>query len=254
MSPNSHARRAAAAQRAADRKAVAERAAALRRSAERAAARRRSAIIAGVLVVAVLLGALVWVLLTRAGASSTQASGAAVTRDSSYVLDDGGPGAPVLVEFMDFECEACGAFYPVVEQLREQYRGKFTYVIRYFPIASHTNSMNAALAVEAAAQQDRLEDMYSRMFETQTQWGEQQTSRADVFRGYAEDLGLDMAAYDSAITDPASTQRIELDQGDGTALGVQGTPTFFLDGEKLELNALSDLADALETAISQADR
>lgn len=253
MSPNPHARRAAAARRAADRKAVAERAAALRRSAERAAARRRSAVIAGVLVVAVLVGALVWVLLTRGGSSSTQASGAAaVTRDSSYVLDEGGPGAPVLVEFMDFECEACGAFYPVVEQIREQYAGQINYVIRYFPIASHANAMNAALAVEAAAQQGQVEDMYHRMFQTQAEWGEQQTSQADLFRSFAEELGLDLAAYDDAVADPATQERVQQDLDDGQALGVQGTPTFFLDGQRLELSSVSDLTDALDRALDES--
>lgn len=77
--------------------------------------------------------------------------------------------APTLVEFLDFECEACGAFYPVVEQIREAYDGKINYVIRYFPIPNHFNSMNAAIAVEAASQQGRVEEMYNKLFQTQTE-------------------------------------------------------------------------------------
>lgn len=222
-----------------------------------AKARQRSAVIAAALILIAIVVALVWALVSREASDSASAPDdvtVPVTRASSYVLDDAGPGAPTLVEFLDFECEACGAMYPVIEQLREQYRGQITYVIRYFPIASHFNSMNAALAVEAAAQQGRIEDMYNRMFETQQDWGEQQTSRADLFRTFAEDLGLDMAAYDASIADPASTERIQLDQADGTTLGVQGTPTFFLDGTQLELNTLSDLTDALDAAIAEAGR
>lgn len=94
-------------------------------------------------------------------------------RTDSHVLDDGGEGAVTVVEFLDFECEACGAFYPVVEDLREKYDGKITYVVRYFPLPGHINSTQAALAAEAAGQQDRFEDMYRRLFETQAQWGEQ---------------------------------------------------------------------------------
>ncbi len=170
------------------------------------------------------------------------------TRANSHVLDDAGPDAPTLVEFLDFECEACGAFYPVIEQLREEYAGEINYVIRYFPLPGHFNSMNAALAAEAAAQQGELEAMYNRLFETQSEWGEARESRADLFRGYAEDLGLDMDAYDAAVADPATKERVEQDFNDGQFLDVTGTPSFFLDGKKLELTQLSDLTDALDRA------
>lgn len=211
-----------------------------------------TAIIVTVAVVIVLVVvAIVFVVATRPQApapAETQALPG--TRENSHVLDEVGPEAPTLVEFLDFECEACGAFYPVIEQLREAYDGRINYAFRYFPIPSHLNSMNAALAVEAAAQQDRVEDMYNRMFETQADWGDQQTDYAGLFRSFAEDLGLDMAAYDAAVADPATRTRIEEDYAEGQAMGVQGTPTFFLDGEKLELNQLSDLTDAIDRALA----
>lgn len=177
-----------------------------------------------------------------------------VTRQNSHVLDDAGPDAPTLVEFLDFECEACGALYPVIEQIREIYAGDINYVIRYFPLPGHFNSTNAALAAEAAAQQGELEAMYKRLFETQTEWGELRESRADLFRSYAEDIGLDMAAYDAAVADPATQQRVEQDFNDGQYLDVTGTPTFFLDGERLELNQLTDLTDALDRATGRASQ
>lgn len=213
--------------------------------------RMRSALIAGALVVVAITVVLVYALATgpRGLAPEQQDGALPATRTDSHVLDEAGPDAPTLVEFMDFECEACGAFYPVVEQIREQYAGQINYVIRYFPIASHANAMNAALAVEAAAQQGQVEDMYHRMFETQAEWGEQQTSQAELFRSFAEDLGLDLAAYDDAIADPSTQERVQQDLDDGQALGVQGTPTFFLDGERLELSSVQDLTDALDRAL-----
>ncbi|WP_147794757.1 thioredoxin domain-containing protein [Cellulomonas sp. Y8] len=216
--------------------------------------RVRSALIAGALVVVAITGLLIYALATgpRGPAPRQEAGALPATRADSYVLDDAGPGAPTLVEFMDFECEACGAFYPVVEQIREQYAGQINYVIRYFPIASHANAMNAALAVEAAAQQGQVEDMYHRMFQTQAEWGEQQTSQADLFRSFAEELGLDLAAYDDAVADPATQERVQQDLDDGQALGVQGTPTFFLDGQRLELSSVSDLTDALDRALDES--
>ena len=136
------------------------------------------------------------------------------------------------------------------EDLREKYTGEITYVVRYFPLPGHFNSTNAALAAEAAAQQDRLEEMYNRLFETQAEWGEAQESRADLFRGFAEEIGLDMAAYDDAIADPATLERVEFDFNAGQELGINSTPTFFLEGEQLQLQQLDDLENAIEAAVN----
>jgi len=156
-----------------------------------------------------------------------------------------------LVEFLDFECESCGAAFPIVEQLRDEYAGRVTFITRYFPIPSHSNAENAAVSVEAAARQGRFEAMYQRMFETQAQWGEQQESKAELFRGFAADLGLDMAAYDRAIADPATLERVLADKRDGEAAGVQGTPTFFLNGVQLRLRSGDDLRAAIDLALSR---
>ncbi|ANS79361.1 Periplasmic thiol:disulfide interchange protein DsbA [Serinicoccus hydrothermalis] len=187
-------------------------------------------------------------------ASSDAAAGtstAQLVRPDSHVLSQAeGPDAPVLVEFLDFECEACRAAYPLVEQLRQDYDGQLTVVARYFPIPSHANAVNAAVAVEAAAQQGQFEAMYKRMYATQAEWGEQQESKADVFRGFAEELGLDMDAYDAAVADEATAERIARDYQDGIDLGVQGTPTFFLDGQLLQPQSEADFRDAIEAAIA----
>ena len=72
--------------------------------------------------------------------------------------------------------------------------------------------------------------------------------KKSVFRGFAEDLGLDMAAFDAAVADPATEERIKLDVADGEALGVAGTPTFYLDGEVLNPESLEAFRAAVETA------
>ncbi|WP_156517268.1 DsbA family protein, partial [Rhodococcus sp. EPR-279] len=126
---------------------------------------------------------------------------------------------------------------------------RVSFVARYFPIASHFNAERAARAVEAAAQQGGFEDMYQRMYETQAQWGEQQVPQDELFRSFAVEQGLDMSAFDAAYTDPATLERIEADVADGIALGVQGTPTFFLNGTKIEPTTYGDLTDALDAAL-----
>nr|WP_236558080.1 thioredoxin domain-containing protein [Citricoccus sp. K5] len=189
-----------------------------------------------------------------ASASTGQESGqpsqetGQLVRENSRVLSQAPNEKAVLVEFLDFECEGCAAAYPVVEDLRAEYGDTVTFVHRYFPLPGHPNSMTAATAVEAAAQQGAYEAMYQKMFDTQEQWSHTAEDRSPVFRGYAEKLGLDMAAYDAAVADPATRARIEQDLADGAALGVQGTPTFFLDGKPLTLNTLEQFRAEVDAA------
>lgn len=212
----------------------------------------KATLIAVAVAVVLLLAALIYVLINQTQSAQPAGEGRtpSVVQPSSHILDDGGAGAVTVVEFLDFECEACGAFYPVVEDLREQYEGEITYVVRYFPLPGHTNSMNAALAAQAAAEQGRFEDMYHRLFQTQAEWGEAQESRADVFRTFAADLGLDMAAYDAAIADPSTQARVELDFNEGRALGVDSTPSFFVDGQMVTIERVTDLPDAIDAALN----
>lgn len=190
------------------------------------------------------------------GAADSETPGASAPptlRDDSHVLGEPGASGVTVVEFLDFECEACGAFYPLVESLREQYAGEVTFVARYFPLDGHRNSKTAAVAVEAAAQQGAFEAMYAKLFETQAAWGEQADSKASLFREYAAELGLDLAAYDAAVAEPATLERVQSDQADGYALGVQGTPTFFIDDRMVQLQSYDDLGLAIDAALEQRD-
>lgn len=180
------------------------------------------------------------------------ASGATpVVRADSHRLGEPGDSGVTLVEFLDLECESCLAAYPFVEQLRADYVGRVTFVARYFPMPGHANAENAAVAVEAAAQQGEFEAMYHRMYETQPQWGEQQESKADLFRGFAEELDLDMAAYDAAVADPATFERVLRDRADGLALGVEGTPTFFLDGQRVQVDTTEKFIELIDAALDR---
>ena len=137
-----------------------------------------------------------------------------------------------------------------VEQLRAEYGDRVNFVVRYFPIQSHFNAERAARAVEAAAQQGKFEPMYKKMYETQSQWGEQQTPADATFRGFATELGIDMPAFDAAYNDPATLDRINLDVADGQALDVKGTPTVFLNGDRVDFKSYEDLTAAVEQALT----
>ena len=209
----------------------------------------KAKIIVWVLLAVVVAAVTIPILIARANSTPAVPEGQGqVVRENSRVLSKAPNEQAVLVEFLDYECESCRAAYPFIEDLRAEYADTVTFVHRYFPLPGHRNSMNAALAVEAAAQQGQYEAMYQRMFETQEQWGESAEDQSAVFRGFAEDLGLDMAAFDAAVADPATEERIKLDVADGEALGGGGTPTFYLDGEVLNPESLEGFRDAVESA------
>ncbi|WP_068426566.1 DsbA family protein [Janibacter terrae] len=202
------------------------------------------------MIVAVLVALVAAVTFSRAGeepAPTGSGSGASapLVRDDSPRLTSGKKA--VFVEYLDFECEACGAAHPVMTDLREKYGNDVTFVVRYLPL--HGNSMNAALAAEAAREQDKFEEMHDKLFETQAEWSHSESAKEKTFEGYAQELGLDMKQYRASLKDPAAAKRIEQSTKDAQTLGVTGTPTFFLDGNKIEPTTIADFEAKLDAAI-----
>ncbi|KRE72268.1 DsbA family protein [Arthrobacter sp. Soil762] len=205
-------------------------------------------------IMAVLVaGGVIWFAVFTANKPATPAPPASadsqVAREDSHRLTSPPAEKAQLVEFLDFECEACRAAEPLVAELKEEYGDRITFTHRYFPLPGHLNSGTAALAVEAAARQGHYEPMVTKLFATQPEWGEKQDSQAALFRTYAEGLGLDMARFDQDVVAEDTKERIRRDIADGKALGVTGTPTFFLNGEKLTLNTEAQFRQLLDDAV-----
>lgn len=179
---------------------------------------------------------------SRAGGGDVQLVRADSQRISEAPID-----SVTFVEFLDFECEACRAAHPAITELRTTYGSEVSFVVRNFPL--HNNSDSAARAAEAAAAQGMFIEMMDLLFETQPEWGEKTSSQEEVFFGLAEQLGLDMNRFRQVYDDPATVEKIRRDKAEGIALGVSGTPTFFLDGEKLEPTSFEDLVTAIEQAL-----
>jgi len=222
-------------------------------AAARAKKRNRiiTAVAAGVVLLTIGIGVVLQVRSTSGNEPPTASAADVTVREDSHRLSDVPDGKVTFVEFLDFECEACRAAFPAVEQLRTAYGDRVSFVVRYFPLDGHFNAMRAARAVEAAAQQDQFEAMYKKMYETQAEWGEQQVPMDDRFRQYAQDLGLDMAQWDTDYASDATKARIQADIDDGTAMGVTSTPTFFVNGQRLEPKSYDDLTTALDQALDQ---
>ncbi|MEZ4271233.1 MAG: thioredoxin domain-containing protein [Myxococcota bacterium] len=136
-----------------------------------------------------------------------------------------------IVEFLDPECEACRAMYPIVKRLLAQYEGRVRLVVRYMPF--HPNSVYAAGVLEAAGEQGRYWEMLETLFQYQPQWGSHHAPRPDLIPSYAEQIGLDMQALETAVNAGAHKGLVEIDAADGRALGVTATPAFFVNGRPL---------------------
>jgi protein-disulfide isomerase len=139
-----------------------------------------------------------------------------------------------LVEYLDFECEACGAYYPIVTQLKEEYKDDMRVVIRYFPLPGHKNSRTAAHAVEAAGKQGKFWEMYSILFTKQSEWGEQQVTNQDQFEKYAIEAGVNIDQWRIDVKSDEVKKRVEDSYKEAMSLNLQGTPSFFLNGKKVE--------------------
>lgn len=160
-----------------------------------------------------------------------------------------------IVEYLDFECEACGAYYPVVKRLSEEYKDKVRFVVRYFPLPGHANSMTSALAVEAAGKQGKYWEMHNILFENQRDWGEMQFADPKIFENYAQQIGLDMEKYSTDITSREVKDRIERDRTSGEELDLAGTPSFFLNGNKItNPRGYEEFKKIIQTAIEKASK
>lgn len=181
-----------------------------------------------IVITIAIFGALI-ILSMRKKASPVDST-RLVREDSQQI---GSSGAPVtLIEFADLECEACRVAHPTVKKILEEYQGKIHFVFRNFPL--HKNSVLAAKAAEAAGEQGKFWEMHDLLFQKQQEWGEKQTPQTELFMSYADELKLDKERFSTSLNSAAYTDKINRDKDDGIASGVQGTPTFFLNGRQLK--------------------
>jgi protein-disulfide isomerase len=182
----------------------------------------------------IVLGLIVWGL---AAASNKQSSGPALGTPAPVTAVDhvtGPADAPVtLIEYGDFQCPACGAYYPLVEKLiTTDASTSVRLVFRHFPLPQHLNAPLAAQASEAASMQGKFWDMYNMLYQHQNDWANLSDPHS-VFEGYAAAIGLDVAKFTIDIDSAAAKQVVSADQAEGETLGIDGTPTFFVNGKAI---------------------
>lgn len=143
----------------------------------------------------------------------------------------------VLVEYSDFQCPACGYFQPILERLLKEpaFEGKIRFIYRYFPLTQiHANAQQASQAAEAASLQGKFWEMHDLLFERQSRWSGLTAGAARTqFVAYAKELGLDEASFERDMGSAAVRDRVSADVQSGERSGVSGTPTFYLNGNRL---------------------
>ncbi len=149
----------------------------------------------------------------------------------------------LLVEYGDYQCPSCGGVYPHLNTILEEYGEDITFVFRNFPLTSmHPNARAAAAVAEAAGLQGKYWEMHDMLYEKQNDWsGLDASQRTSVFNGYASSLGLDMAKFETDIASKNVNQKISFDLALGKSVDTSATPTFFLNGEKLDDSTASGI-------------
>jgi protein-disulfide isomerase len=162
--------------------------------------------------------------------SSVEDAGALTPAVSSRDHSEGSADALVtLVEYGDYECPHCGRAYPIVKAVQRRLGNQLRFVFRNFPLKNiHPHAEHAAEAAEAAAAQGHFWEMHDAVFEHQAALGDKDLAR------YAEAIGLDRSRFERELKSGTYKPRVQEDFMSGIRSGVNGTPTFFINGRRYE--------------------
>jgi len=145
----------------------------------------------------------------------------------------------VLIEYSDFQCPACGAYYPLIKRVSDEFGDRVAFVYRHFPLPQHRNAKIASYAAEAAGKQGKFFEMHDKIFESQAVWSD--SLSADVaFAKFAEELGLDGEQYKNDVNSNETKERVGKSYQAGVRSRVNSTPTFFLNGKQIQPRGYED--------------
>lgn len=209
---------------------------------------RRTIVFAAGIAVVALFG--VGAYLYSSMEAENQASGPApqntvLVRPHSPVI--GNPDAPVtIVEFFDPACESCRAFYPYVKDIMNAFDGKVRLVLRYANF--HPQSGDAIRLLEASRNQDRFVAVLERLLATQARWAPHGRDGDSVW-STLPGTGLDIEQAKTDALLPAVAEVMAQDAADVVAVGVKGTPTFYVNGKRLKVFSPDALADLVRSEV-----
>jgi protein-disulfide isomerase len=154
--------------------------------------------------------------------------------------------APVtMVEFSDFQCPFCARSNPLIEQVIQAYPKELKFVYKEFPLPMHPNAMPASRAAVAAQRQGKYWEMHDKLF------ANQQALQPDNFKQYAQELGLDVAKFEQDVNSPEVQAQITEDMQLARQSVVNGTPTLFLNGKKVQNRSFEGLKQMIDEALQK---
>lgn len=179
----------------------------------------------------IILGLIIWGLVVAMN-KPTNNDGQSLGRPAPVGAEDhvfGPADAPVtIIEYSDFQCPACQMYHFVIEKLLASSTYPIRFVYRNFPLSQHKNAVPAVLATEAADLQGKYWEMHKEVFDNHTDWTEL-ADPAPIFLGYATKIGLNLEKYKTDIASSTLKDNVAKEAKDGVALGVNSTPTFFVN-------------------------
>lgn len=157
----------------------------------------------------------------------------------------------VLIEYGDFQCPACAAYHPVVKKVTSENVANLKFVFKNFPLISiHRNAMTGAVAAEAAAKQNKYWEMHDALYENQKAWSEGLDAKTQIMI-IAASIGIDTDKLAADMQDEAVIAKVQSDLKEATALGLQSTPSFVLNGKRLDTSSVTSF-EAFETLIKKS--
>ena len=171
----------------------------------------------------------------------------------------GSPTAAVVIEeFADFQCPTCAVVHGKMKEINALYGSRIKFVYRNFPLTQiHKNAYDASLAAEAAGFQGKYWAMQEQLFSNQQAWANSQDARS-LFQEYAQKIGLDAERFKNDLVAMTTKQRIDNDIQRGRAIGINGTPSIYINGkplafEQMDVTPMRQIIDAeLQKAGSQS--
>ncbi|HEY0084230.1 MAG TPA: thioredoxin domain-containing protein [Pyrinomonadaceae bacterium] len=178
---------------------------------------------------------------TNAPATTTVPRPAAPAANLQNVHLRGRADAPVLIEeYGDFQCPPCGFLHPILMRLEGEFEKEVRVAFRHYPLRNmHKHADEAARAAEAAALQGKFWQMHDLLFEKQNEWKDAPAARP-MFMNYARTLGLDLGKFTQDIDSMPVRNRVMSDEAHGTARGVGGTPTVFVNGREIPFQVITN--------------
>jgi len=212
---------------------------------------RITAIMAAIVVI---VAGMAWIGSAQDHANDPQSLSTPVSEGDWY--EGGADAAVTLVEYSDFQCPACGAYFPVMQGLHEAYGDTLKIVYRNYPLTSlHPNAQLAAQAAEAAGMQGQFFLMHDLLFGNQQMWSGT-LDPTETFVGYATSIGLDVEQFKIDLKGNETFNAVKEDIRSGDKAKVNSTPTFFLNGVQITKNpqGLEPFKTLIDTALNSAER